>query len=328
MTRTTLHILVLVLLVIAAMVGCCRAIDAQEIEPVPASEWQPKEIAVYYPFSSSGEIDLATGRVMPKAPYLSKYSGYERFFMEKLSSHYDDGERLFFLHLPFGRATKRWPMDFDAAVALDELVDQGKLSPASDTNSKNFTFWAGRFLEKHEDASLIVYLGAIGESPRMVAAQDNAAEYLARFSKAIAPITNIQTQFGIERDRIEIVLDRMGSTNATKESPKYASALLLKNLGYRVALEPHWKAVPELEHLNQFPCVATNEHWFRASLKYETRDAVPHATVLLDNSDSADEIMQTIKAKSVDRIAVVPGKIDAVRQAQTEYVAEREAVDK
>ena len=157
------------------------------------------------PNGSSGRaIDPVLDRVPPKAPYLNKYSGYERFFFEKCKEFYNKGIRSYFLHCPAGRKSTSWPLDFDAFPALEDAKDNNQLPENAQTTPDNFTYHAGRFMETYADTTLSVYLGALDFSPNMVVlAEHDTAAYLHRLAESIAPVTDICSQFNVIQDRVQ-----------------------------------------------------------------------------------------------------------------------------
>lgn len=284
-----------------------------------------KEIAVYFPLGAEGVLDPVLGRVQPKGPYLNKLSGYERFFKE-LVRYYESGYSNFLLHLPFGRETTYWPMDFDAAPALTEAKRNKRLPRLSRTTPENFTFWAGWFLSSHKDAAITFYLGSLGHTKAMIElAQSDTAGYYRRFADSVAPITDINVQYGIDKDRTRLAIDGLGNKHATFSSLQFKMAETLKTLGYWVAVEPHFKNLPEQAHLLEYPVVADYGHWHKAWAKHDAKPFYKHATVLVDRQEKVADIDRIVRDEHIDCVAAIPGKLALVAKALKNAPAQQEA---
>lgn len=312
----------LVSLAVAAII-VLAAVLANAQEPVPDPTQQPaKEIAVFYGMSS-GSFDQQLGRVFGGWG-VTKTSGYESFFMKRLAEHYDDdGIKHFYLHLPFGKK-EAWPMDFDAAPTWSELKADRRLPSLSKTTPENFTFWAGKFLTKYSDTKLTVYLGALDSSPNMVAlAGRDLAEYYRRFADSIAPITNLHFQFGVDKSRLAIVGDRLGSSSITKDSLPFLMAKTIKAQGFNIGVEPHFPEGEATEHLLEFPVSVIEEHWRRAHLKNSNKPNFAHVTVLVvKGNESEANLMSLVRNQHVDCIAVNQYVLDDLQRVQREHLAE------
>lgn len=310
--RKAIHLLLLALAFIAWLIFLASFCRGQDPAPTPATA---KTLAVYYPMGAD-KIDPHDGR---KRSYFNRMDGYESIFA-KLQSHYDSqGIKAAILHLPFGRdATPNQQMDFDGAQRVVEQLKSNRLSPLSKSTPAHFTEAAGRFLTDKPDYTLYVYFGALDTTAEMARLREqDAAGYYRRFADSISFATDIHSQFGVPKNQIHLVFDSLDKI--APDSLEFAMLLSLQAMGYSVSIEPH--PLPEYKHLTRFGSVTREDHWRKAVDKNPLKSELGETMILIDNSTSTlKQMTDRLTDEHVDVIAIIPSKLDLLRQLQTDSI--------
>lgn len=230
-----------------------------------------------------------------------KFSIYKNLF-SRLAEYYNVGARHFMIHLPFARkkidGKAVWPMDFDAAVEVSEEIKQGMWNKAA--HPRYFEHYLREFLLDYPDTSVVCYLGSIKFDADLIERKTAGSieGWYDRCWESVKYIIGACDQ--VERSRVGVFFDHIGA-HAVEDDPGYHFQRMLRGLGHETAIEPHPKdedtqmgGVREFLMKNDNFAV-TEEHWYRAWLKYETRSRIQGKIHLLFGTKYKDEKERSVR---------------------------------
>ena len=153
------------------------------------------------------------------------------------------------IHNPFGD-DNTWPMDWDARA---ETLEAEKIDARLKAIDDSFLPSMRKYLRRNI-GDLWLYLGSCHNVPSMIALEQNARAWKARWETSVYPVLKLHEEFG---GRVHLACDR--TTDLPAEHPHYFGLRQLQSLGVDVIGEPRPKL--GFDHLYGFGSVWMLDLW-------------------------------------------------------------------